>query len=105
MDRRADIVGCIGERVAAMNTNAWLIRYTVDGKQFATVHTHNAVADYRLLDPAATVVRIDCAAVAGLIEAAMNYEVVQGQAVSFLEVRITRKRLFAALANCKGESA
>lgn len=57
-----------------MNTTVWLINFVRGGEQQKLVHTHNAIADYRSIDPAASVTEIDCAAVAKLIEADAEYD-------------------------------
>ena len=56
-----------------MNTTVWLISFTDLGEKVQKVHTHNCIADFRLLDPSATVQAIDCAAVAELIEKLDKY--------------------------------
>jgi hypothetical protein len=54
------------------NTTVWLIRYARPngGDQRAVACLHNAIADYRDIDPDATTTTIDCAAVEELVEAA-----------------------------------
>lgn len=51
-----------------MNTLAWLIHYSSNGERRFVVHMHNAIGDYRSIDPDAEVTCIDCAAVAELID-------------------------------------
>jgi hypothetical protein len=54
-----------------MNTLVWLITFQPrDGMAQSHVYMHNCIADYRLIDPDATVQQIDCAAVAALVDAA-----------------------------------
>lgn len=53
-----------------MNTRIWLIRYTDPcGTPRVTVHTHNAIADFRAIDPAATVEELDALALSELLAA------------------------------------
>ena len=42
-----------------MIREAWLIEYTSNGEPKRAVHLHNAIADYRQIDPAAVVTRLD----------------------------------------------
>lgn len=51
-----------------MNTLVWLIHYSSNGERRSVVHTHNAIDDYRVIDPDAEVTCIDCAAVTELID-------------------------------------
>jgi len=44
---------------AGMTREAWLIEYTSNGEPKRAVHLHNAIADYRQIDPAAVVTRLD----------------------------------------------
>ncbi|GEM_PF-4945727 len=53
-----------------MNTRIWLIRYTDRcGTPRGAVHTHNAIADFRSIDPAATVEELDALALSELLAA------------------------------------
>lgn len=53
-----------------MNASAWLIRY-LDRKErpAAVAHLHNAVGDYRAIDPSAASIEINLVGAANLIEA------------------------------------
>ena len=51
-----------------MNTLAWIIHYSSNGERRFVVHMHNAIGDYRSIDPDAEVTCIDCTAVAELID-------------------------------------
>lgn len=52
-----------------MSASLWLLRFTAhDGKPAAAVHMHNCIADYRELDPAATVLEIEAPHLAKLVE-------------------------------------
>lgn len=81
-----------------MNTIVWLIRYTFNGKNRSVAHTHNAIEDYRGLDPAATVQQFDAAAVTELLAAARE---AQQDAAA---LGMTTKRLTTAIAACAGAS-
>ena len=60
-----------------MNTRIWLIRYTDRcGTPRATVHTHNALADFRSIDPAATVEELDALALSELLAADRAFDCV-----------------------------
>ncbi|WP_447940122.1 hypothetical protein [Pseudoxanthomonas mexicana] len=51
----------------------WLIDYTVDGRARHVAFAHNAIADYRLLDPNATVREVPLATIESLIELACTF--------------------------------
>ena len=48
-----------------MNTTVWLISFLRGGQPHQVVHTHNAIADYRGIDSAASATAIDCAEIIG----------------------------------------
>lgn len=51
-------------------TTAWLIRFTDKHRRpRVAISLHNSIADYRVLDPAATVQAFDLLGVANLVEA------------------------------------
>ncbi|MFC6351264.1 hypothetical protein H7691_06570 [Stenotrophomonas sp. CW117] len=60
-----------------MNTTVWLIRFIDrDGTQHATVHTHNAIGDFRGIDPHATVEELDALALSDLLAADRAFDCV-----------------------------
>ncbi|SBV37816.1 hypothetical protein STPYR_12759 [uncultured Stenotrophomonas sp.] len=60
-----------------MNTRIWLIRFTdCDGSQQATVHTVNAISDFRTIDPLATVEELDALALSDLLAADRAFDCV-----------------------------
>lgn len=60
-----------------MNTRVWLIRFTdSSGTQHAAVHGHNAIADFRALDPSATAQELDVLALAELLAADRAFDAV-----------------------------
>lgn len=60
-----------------MNTRIWLIRYTDRcGTPRGAVHTHNAIADFRAIDPAATVEELDALALSELLAADRAFDCV-----------------------------
>lgn len=87
-----------GEDDAAL---VWLIRYTgAHGEPRAVACRHNTIADFRRLDPDATVQVIDCAAVAELIASCTTDLWSPDKAVR----SAARVRHAAALARCGGVS-
>lgn len=92
-----------------MNTTVWLISFTTsNGERVQKVHTHNCVADYRLLVGGANVQEIDCAAVAELQRVAIFVSGrifrwrTEGSAPSYREWMETEEMLDAAIARVGG---
>jgi acetyl-CoA acetyltransferase len=65
-----------------MTTCAWLVTYSYHGEKHHSAYSHNPIADFRAIDPEATVQVIDCLAVARLVAAARKFDrLISGKAI------------------------
>jgi hypothetical protein len=87
-----------------MNTTVWLISFTdSNNKRTQTVHTHNCVADFRVIDKNATAQEIDCAIVAELVEAVREYRAELRKPIGCGTYDQVVNRVDAALTNIRGD--